>query len=312
MMEFQDNDTTILNSLEDLFLILFTMIDDLYARFAPPEVLGRRNCGKAGLSDSEVIAIAVCGELVGVDSEKAWHSFVKRNYRHLFPRMGDRSRFNRTRRNLLQVTEMLREKVMEVFCVPCSHFLIADSFPMPVCEFGRAHFCHAFRGHGADHGYCASKKETYFGFKCHALITLDGYITAFDVTPASVDDREGLRDLVDGISGITVLGDKGYAGAAVAEEMREKGIFLMALKRRDSRTPWPKEVCRTIFRLRRRVETVFSQLAGQLNAERVLATSVRGMHARLVCKVLAHNLCMALNRLFGKTVDICQIKELVF
>lgn len=39
------------------------------------------------------------------------------------------------------------------------------------------------------------KKETYYGYKVHALITLEGYIASFEITPASTDDREGLRDL---------------------------------------------------------------------------------------------------------------------
>lgn len=41
------------------------------------------------------------------------------------------------------------------------------------------------------------KKETYYGYKVHALITLEGYIASFEITPASTDDREGLRDLAD-------------------------------------------------------------------------------------------------------------------
>lgn len=53
------------------------------------------------------------------------------------------------------------------------------------------------------------QKETYFGFKVHALITLEGYITAFEITPTSVDDREGFRDLAQNRHGLVILGDKG-------------------------------------------------------------------------------------------------------
>ena len=42
----------------------------------------------AKLSDSEIITISICGELIGVDSENAWFSFVKKNYHHLFPGIG--------------------------------------------------------------------------------------------------------------------------------------------------------------------------------------------------------------------------------
>ena len=138
-----------------------------------------------------------------------------------------------------------------------------DSFPLPVCKFGRARYCRSFRADGANYGKCPSKKETYFGFKVHALITLEGYITAFEVTPASVDDREGLRDLVEKHFGLVILGDKGYTGEALFDDMCRKGICLMSLKPSNYKNNWPTEIRRLIFRFRRRVETVFSQLSGQ-------------------------------------------------
>ncbi len=56
------------------------------------------------------------------------------------------------------------------------------------------------------------QKETYYGYKVHALITSEGYIASFEITPASTDDREGLRDLAAHWSNITILADKGYIG----------------------------------------------------------------------------------------------------
>ena len=125
------------------------------------------------------------------------------------------------------------------------------------------------------------QKETYFGYKVHAMITLEGYITTFEITPASADDREGLRDLVEAKSGLVILGDKGYVGENFIKEMSDQGICLMALKRSNSKANWPKPVRQLIFQLRRRVETVFSQLSEQLHAERVLAKSFQGLYARL-------------------------------
>lgn len=172
----------------------------MYHRFAPSEVRKRRHVLDAKLSDSEIITIALCGELVGIDSENPWFSFVKKNYRHLFPQLCSRSRFNRTRRALMQTTELLRQKMLSTFPLPISPYCIVDNFPLAVCKFGRARYCKVFRDHGADYGKCPSKKETYFGYKVHALITLEGYITAFEITPVSTDDREGLRDLMDNCS----------------------------------------------------------------------------------------------------------------
>ena len=278
MLKFQNNNTTVIATFEDFILTTYVIIDELYHQFALPEVAKRRHVLDAKLSDSEIITISLCGELLGVDSENAWFSFV----------------------------------MLSVFPVPVSSYCIIDSFPLAVCKFGRARYCKTFRSQGADYGKCPSKKETYFGYKVHALVTLEGYITAFEITPASTDDREGLRDLVDNCSNITILADKGYVGEKLMQEMQEQTICLFALKRSNSKENWPKSVRQLIFKLRRRVETVFSQLSGQLNAERVLAKSFQGLCTRLVNKVLAYNLCIALNSIFGETCELGKIKELIF
>ena len=312
MLKFQDDYTTIIATFEDFILLVYTIIDDLYHQFVPTSVSQRRNVDTAKMSDSEIITLSICGEWAGIDSENAWYSFVKRNYRHLFPRLCSRTRFNRTRRALLQVTELLRQKLTHSFPIPTSRYFVIDSFPLPVCKFGRARYCRSFRVDGANYGKCPSKKETYFGFKVHALITIEGYITAFEITPASVDDREGLRDFAENHLCLTVLGDKGYTGEQLWEDMQEKGICLMSLKPSNHKNNWPKEVRQVIFRFRRRIETVFSQLSEQLNAEKVLAKSFRGLCTRLQNKILGHNLCMAFNSIFREPCDIGKIKHLIF
>lgn len=312
MLKFQDDYTTIITTFEDFILLVYTIIDDLYHQFVPSSVSQRRNVDTAKMSDSEIITLSICGELAGIDSENAWYSFVKRNYRHLFPRLCSRTRFNRTRRALLQVTELLRQKLTHSFPIPTSRYFVIDSFPLPVCKFGRVRYCRSFRVDGANYGKCPSKKETYFGFKVHALITIEGYITAFEITPASVDDREGLRDFAENHLCLTVLGDKGYTGEQLWEDMQEKGICLMSLKPSNHKNNWPKEVRQVIFRFRRRIETVFSQLSEQLNAEKVLAKSFRGLCTRLQNKILGHNLCMAFNSIFREPCDIGKIKHLIF
>ena len=306
MLKFQNNNTTLIATFEDFILTVYVVIDDLYHQFAPPEVISRRHVLDAKLSDPEIITISICGELAGIDSENAWFSFVKKNYRYLFPNLCSRSRFNRTRRALLQTTELLRQKLISAFPIPVSQYFVIDSFPLAVCKFGRARYCRSFRGYGADYGKCPSKKETYLGYKVHAMITLEGYITTFEITPASTDDREGLRDMVDGQSGLVILGDN------LTKEMSDQEICLMALKRSNSKTNWPKPVRQLIFQLRRRVETVFSQLSEQLHAERVLAKSFQGLCTRLANKILAYNLCLALNSIFHETCELGRIKQLIF
>ena len=70
MLKFQNN-TTVIATFEDFILIVYVIIDDLHLQFAPPEVINRRHVLDAKRSDSEIITISICGELVGIDLENA-------------------------------------------------------------------------------------------------------------------------------------------------------------------------------------------------------------------------------------------------
>ena len=303
MLKFQENCTIENQSFEDFILLIFVLTDDFYKSVAPDSVKFRSNIEKALLSDSEIITIAICGELIGIDSEKAWLNFVKRNLRHLFPKMCDR-----TRRNLLQVMNLI---FAEIASYLKDKFLIADSFPLEVCKFGRAHFCKAFKFEGAKYGYCASKKQTYFGYKVHALTTVDGAVMIFEITPANVEDRKGLRDMTSDFTDFySVFGDKGYFDKNLEQEFKSRGQFLFALKRDNAKNNLSDEERKFILKYRKRIETVFSQLTDQFNIERVLAKTFRGLSVRLLTKFLAFNLCLFINKIFY--LNFSTVKSLTF
>lgn len=149
MLKFQDDYITKNENMEDLFTIILTIVDDLYQTYAPEEIRNRKNISEAKCSDAEIITISIVGEMMGVDSETAWHSFVKKNYSHLFPHLCCRSRYHRRKKNLYLLTELLRAKLEKEMDVGLCGNYIADSYPLPVCKFGRAYFCKSFRYEGA-------------------------------------------------------------------------------------------------------------------------------------------------------------------
>ena len=303
MSKFQEEYSIARQSFEDFILVVYVMVDDLYKKVAPNQVKHRPNVDKALLSDSEIISIALCGEIFRVDSENAWYTFVKKNYRHLFPRMCDRSQFNRTRRNLLPVMDLIFTELARQFW---DNVFIVDSFPLEVCKFGRAHFCKVFRAEGATYSKNPSKKQTYFGFKVHAITTSAGAIQAFEITPANVDDRIALEELSLVVkAGSIIIGDKGYISEPLAEKLKAQGQTLLALKRKNARQPYTPSLRQEIFRQRRRIETTFSQLSEQLHSQRVLAKSFCGLSLRLITKFLAFNLCLLL-------AQSSHIKSLIF
>ena len=303
MLKFQEDYNIAHQSFEDLILVIFVLVDDLYKKVAPKAVKHRPNINKAILSDSEIITIALCGEILGIDSEKAWYSFVKKNYRHLFPKMCDRSQFNRTRRNLMQVMNLIFTQVATNFK---NEVLIVDSFPLEVCKFGRAKFCKSFRDEGATYSYNASKKETFFGYKVHAITTSEGAVKLFEITPANVDDRKGLEDFsaVLPVNSI-VIADKGYQSHNLEKNLADIGISLLALRRNNSIQNYSANFRQMIFKMRRRIETDFSQLSTQFNIERVLAKKFQGLCVRILTKFLAFNLCLFIMRNL-------RIKSLIF
>lgn len=67
-----------------------------------------------------------------------------------------------------------------------------------------------------------------------------------------------------------------------------------------------------IFKARRRIETSFSQLAEQLNLNKVKSKSMLGFITRTSIKVLAHNISFLINKLMGNEDSISKIKRLVF
>ena len=86
------------------------------------------------MSDSEIITISIIGELMTIDSEKAWFNFCKKNLRDLFPKFCDRTRLNRTCRNLQIVIEKLTKQNFFKLGYYQEPYRIVDSILFPVCK----------------------------------------------------------------------------------------------------------------------------------------------------------------------------------
>jgi hypothetical protein len=80
-------------------------------------------------------------------------------------------------------------------------------------------------------------------------------------------------------------------------------------KRKNQRA-YKARVNKAIKRVRRLVETVYSQLIEQFNISRVLAKSLFGLKARLYTKLTAHTLAYYLNKLFR--LPVLNMKGLIF
>ncbi len=148
---------------------------------------------------------------------------------------------------------------------------IIDSMPLPVCKRARASRCKKVRGK-AYCGYCAAKREKFFGWRLHLICTVEGIPVSFDLLPAGEQDLTPIHELTFVLpNGATVFGDKGYISDPDAASIFEAcGIRFVAARRCNmSPNAWADEF--DLRRYRKRIETVYSQLE---------AMGIQHLHAR--------------------------------
>lgn len=151
----------------------------------------------------------------------------------------------------------------------------------------------------ASYGYCASKTETYYGFKGNICISSEGIVTGYNVTAANVDERLSLYEVSQGISGL-LLADKGLIGEEYQNEFRERtNINLQTPTRCNMTDARGKDANSWITSTRRLVETVIGQLAEQFNIEKIRARTCWHLTSRVIRKILSHTFGILINKMLG-------------
>src|SRR5712691_7801329 len=193
----------------DAFLTaLYTLVDDWYQAEGQRH-LAHKPGAKPCFSDSEVITLSLAQHWCGFQKEREWLRFIHQNYRPLFPRLLSQSEFNRRARNLCWLINALRQWVLKQLDAYAAEYRLIDSTPIHVRHWRRYGPTHLMLP-DAEGGYCAAKKETFYGYRLVCLTTLEGVITDCELIPAAADEREAAIDLLAGYRNRKVLGDKGF------------------------------------------------------------------------------------------------------
>jgi hypothetical protein len=84
-------------------------------------------------------------------------------------------------------------------------------------------------------GYCAAKKEQFFGWRLHLICTAAGVPVSFQLLPAAFHDLTPLHELTVVLPrAARLLGDKAYNSAAdEATLLAETGVRLIAVRRNN-------------------------------------------------------------------------------
>lgn len=294
------DDTTI--DMETLITVIFVIVDDWYQQEGIKLLKGKSGC-KAVFSDSELITLVLCMDIIPFPSERQFYQFVRANYLSLFPHLIDRSQFNRRARCLRLLIEQLRRFWLEQLGATLATELLLDTKPVPVLGYKRDKKHSDFPGQAA-YGFCASRNLKYFGFKLVALTTLDGIPVVYELVPANTDEREAAEEVLDLVWGCDIFGDKGFLGEEWQFDQADRqGNRIWTAKRANQAKQNAPEFDRWLNSIRERIEGVFNEVQNVgRNVERLMAKTVVGLSTRIIAKMTNHALKGLLRRFFN--IDI--------
>ena len=244
------------------------------------------------LGNMELVALNLTAEYMSINTELQLFRAIKGTY---LEGMIERSVYNKRRRRLFDYTEAIRKRLSGAFAQFTDVFVL-DSMPTPICRYaraGRSGICatYAIR---PSHGYCASQKSSYYGYKLHAVCDRNGVFHSFDLAPAHIHDVNYLKDVKTDLSNCTLIGDRGYISAEYQVDLfTSSNIELSVPMRKNQKgyVKFPKER----GRIRKRIETNFSQLKDQFNWATNHAKSFLGLGTRLLSKITSFTMIQYLN-----------------
>lgn len=284
--------------LEDFIMTVFCLVDD-YVEKLTKNISLRKRGFPPKLSDAEVIAMEVVGEFLGIDTDKGIWCYFKSHWLPLFPQLGSRSVFAKQAANLWEIKQEIQSLLAQELGGTTDTLHLADGFPMPICQFKRAHFSRIFKGE-ATFGYCASKGELYYGFKGNVAISSLGIITGITAAPAHFDERESLWEIVRNLKKGLLFADKGLIGKDYqAAIYQETGLHLETPLRNNMTDKRGKDASKWLTSTRRLVETVIGQLTEQFHIEKVRARDLWHLTNRITRKILSHTVGFLINKRLG-------------
>lgn len=261
---------------------------------------------KPRLSDIEMISIIILAEYKSIDSE---HQLFRELKDTELEAKIERSVYNRRKRKLFPFMEEIRLKMAEKFN-EFENYFVVDSMPLEVCKLsrsGRSKICKELDYAQPNKGYCASQNLHFYGYKLHAVCSVEGVFQSFDLSPASVHDIHYLKDIKSQMSDCVVLGDKGYLSQNIQIDLfNQANIELQTPKRKNQKDYKPQFY--QFKKYRKRIETLFSQLCDQFMIRRNYAKSFQGFKTRILAKITTVTTIQFLNKfVFNRNINNLKI-----
>ena len=161
----------------------------------------------------------------------------------------------------------------------------ADATSIKVCNCKRA------RRHKVFQGLASKGKNSmgwFFGLKLHLVINNEGELMACKITPANVDDRKPLPDLMKNLQG-WLFADKGYLGAPVIERLKQQAVEIFTKVRKNMKSRLMSEVQTFLLGKRGIIETAIDQLKNCCHIEHSRHRSPINAFVNIISGLIAYS-----------------------
>jgi hypothetical protein len=253
--------------------------------------------GPEGLiTDHELIALAVAQAATGICSDRQFLGIIDRLLPGWFSHLPDQTQYNRRLRRLapwiatvqLQVAELIADgpiRLVDGTLIACANY--------PGCASKSE-----FAGH-ASYGYCPSKSLFVWGMRLVLMADINGTPVGYDlVGPKTGQERESAWQLAGAQRASLLFADGGFWGAEYQRTMSLIDVTLITPDKHKLGQRPASEIAKA--RIRLVVESVFSNLKGQMRLDQHLAKTPAGLAQRIAQRLLALTLAMLINFLTGR------------
>jgi len=265
---------------------------------------------KPKLKDIELIAMNLTAEYMSIDSECQLFREISIDLKSKI----ERSVYNRRKRKLFFAMEFIRNELSNKFN-EFENYFVVDSMPLEVVKLSRSNnskICKEEFYSAPNRGFCASQNMHYYGYKIHAVCSIEGVFKSFDISKASVHDIHYLKDIKNQFKDCVILGDKGYLSTDYQLDLFESKQIKLEVPMRKNQHNYKKQTY--IFRKKRkRIETLFSQfydlpIAIGIMIRRNYAKSFQGFKTRILSKLTSLTIIQFINKfVFDRNINNLKI-----
>jgi Transposase DDE domain len=318
-------------NLDLLLTVVYCITDD----FLPK----RPGNARRRITDAEIITLCVAQAIMGVPCDPRFLALARRQIGHLFPHLPERTAFHKRRLRLSGQTEALIAEFARRSPGFYDDLLLVDSTPVEsarsreTVKRGGSSSLDDALANAADYGYCASHSRRFYGFRLHALFTLDGTPRALALTSPKIDEKLVCLQMVArceraGGQMLILIGDKNFRGKEFETELTKLDATIIRPRRKDEQrraaTPTPTSAPSTpalrpaslitprprratsqphdphLAPIRQRIESIFWTFKDILTLERHGARTLANLRARLCARFAALAAAVMLNHQLGR------------